>query len=62
MKSLDVVEFKLTLQRFIREYDLPTEVKRLVLNEILQEINLKTQREVQEEVNEREAAGNAESV
>ena len=55
MNSLEIVEFKLTIQKYVRETDLPWEVKRLVFNEVLQEVNLRTQREVQEQANEREA-------
>lgn len=54
MTSLDVIEFELTIKRFVQDYDLPTEVKRMVLKNIYDETTQLAQEEVLQQIKDRE--------
>lgn len=58
MNSLTVKDFEHTLQKFIDEYELPYEVKRLVLSDIYNDICVKAHNELIMEATEREAKQN----
>lgn len=66
MKSIEIFEFKKAIKDFIFQSEIPDEVKRMVLAEILQEqeqITFATlQREIEERDKEGSEDGNAESV
>lgn len=66
MKSIEIFEFKKAIKDFVFQSEIPDEVKRMVLAEILQEqeqITLETlKREIEERDKEGSEDGNAESV
>lgn len=66
MKSLQIYEFKKAIKDFVFQSEIPDEVKRMVLAEILQEQEQVTfatlQREIEERDKEGSENGNAESV
>lgn len=65
MNSIDVREFSQAIRNFIKGAQLPAEVKRLALAEILQETEEDARRELIAQVEERdrkEGGANAESV
>lgn len=66
MKSIEIFEFKKAIKDFVFQSEIPDEVKRMVLAEILQEqeqITFATlQREIEERDKEGSEDGNAESV
>lgn len=65
MSSIDVREFSQAIRNFIKGSQLPAEVKRLALAEILQETEEDARRELIAQVEERdrkEGGANAESV
>lgn len=66
MNSLQVYEFKKSIQSFVSKSPIPDEVKRMVLAEILREqeqITLETlKREIEERDREESENGNAESL
>ena len=53
MTSLEIREFKQTISNFIGETDLPDEVKRMVLSEILREQGERTVQTLRRELEER---------
>lgn len=55
MKSLQIVEFKKTLRNYIDTTDLPQEVKRYVLKDLLEEQEKLVYEELQREIVERDA-------
>lgn len=66
MQSLKIVEFKKTLRSYINETEMPQEVKRYVLKDLLEEQEKLVFEELQIEIEERdrierEAINNAES-
>lgn len=66
MDSLQIYEFKKAIKDFVFQSDVPDEVKRMVLSEILQEQEQVTfatlKREIEERDREEAENGNAESV
>lgn len=54
MNSIKVKDFEFTLTKFIKDYDLPMEVKRLVLKEIYDDINEEATKECIDQAKERE--------
>lgn len=66
MKSIEIFEFKQAIKNFVSQSDIPDEVKRMVLSEILkeqEEITFETlKREISERDKEGSKDGNAESV
>lgn len=65
MKSITIYEFKNAISSFVKSSDIPDEVKRMVLAEILKEqedVTLATlKREIEERDKEGSEDGNAES-
>lgn len=59
MKSIEIKDFDFTLRKFINDYDLPAEVKRLVLKEIYGDISAMANEECLKEAQEREGSTNA---
>lgn len=53
MNSLEIMEFKKTLETYISEQVMPCEVKRMVVNEILQKLQSDSQEEAINELRER---------
>lgn len=66
MNSLKIIEFKKSINTYVKNSDLPDEVKRMVLAEILKEqeqITLETlKHEIEERDKEESENGNAESI
>lgn len=61
MDSLQIREVKQTLSNFIENQDMPMEVMRMILVELLQKVEQKTNEELMKLINERkesEADGN----
>lgn len=52
--SLTIVEFKVSLTKFISEMDLPCEVKRMVVAEILTNLSAESNNELKNAIIERE--------
>ncbi len=46
MESIQVRKFQMALQAYIGEYDLPAEVKRLVIKEIYEQVSLEAAQEI----------------
>lgn len=59
MKSIDVKDFDFTLRKFIEGYDLPVEVKRLVIKDIYNDITVQANDECMVQAKEREENKNA---
>ena len=55
MNSIEVKDFEVTLARFIDEYNLPWEVKRLVIADILNQATQKANSEILQQAQERES-------
>lgn len=53
--NLKIREFKVTLENYINNTDLPPEVKRMVLNEIYDTVSAKADGAVMEEIKERDS-------
>lgn len=53
MNSLEIMEFKKTLETYISEQVMPCEVKRMVVSEILQKLQSDSQEEAIKELRER---------
>lgn len=53
-KSIDIADFKLSISNFVNASALPTELKRLVLKEIHDEVALKAKNEMIAQAEERE--------
>lgn len=51
--NLKVREFQIAIRTFIQENDLPTEVKRVALKEIMVEVEEEANRKVREEADKR---------
>ena len=67
MTNLKILEFKKSIQNYVQETDLPAEVKRRVLADILRDQEAVANEALRQEIIERdkaeqEANGNAESV
>ncbi len=67
IKSIDILDFKITLQKWIREQPFPVELKRMLVNEVLLELNQEAYSEIQQqaidrEKEEQEVRSDAESV
>lgn len=65
MKSLEIRLFSQSIRSFVNESKLPAEMKRIALNEIVQEVSAQAEAEILEELQEKErkeAEGNAESL
>ena len=67
MQNLEIAEFKQAIKNFVGGAELPVEVKRMALSEILREVELESQRVLMTEIAARDAAEkgvkqNAESV
>lgn len=58
MNSIDVKDFQFTITNFIDKFELPYEVKRLVLKEILEDVTAKANNELLLQAKEREMEGN----
>ena len=54
MKSIDIVDFELSVKTLINDYDLPTELKRRVVKDIYTELTMLAQREVMQQSQERD--------
>ena len=52
VKSIDIKRFQISIEGYINDSDLPAEVKRLVLVEILQKISAQADAEIQAEIQE----------
>lgn len=55
MNTIDILDFKYTIQNFIDKNEFPAEVKRLVLKEIYDNISSQASSEAMEQAKEREA-------
>lgn len=55
MNNLSIYTFKQAIQNYIKENELPEEVKRLVLKEILEEQSQATLTAIREEITKRDA-------
>jgi len=55
MNSIEIKDFEVTLQKFIKEYDLPSEVKRLVIKEIYDQLVIESNNEMIQQAKERES-------
>lgn len=55
MTSLEIFEFKKTLQNYIQTIEIPEEIKRYVLRELLEEQEKLAFEELQREIQERDA-------
>ena len=55
MNSIEVKDFEVTLTRFIDEYNLPWEVKRLVIADIFNQATQKANSEILQQAQERES-------
>lgn len=58
MNSIKVADFSNTIENFIQGYDLPYEVKRLALKEILERVSKIAQSEILEQARQREDGNN----
>lgn len=56
MKNIEIREFKLTLKKYIDNNGLPIEIKRMVLKEVYEEVEQKTNVVMMEEIKERDNA------
>lgn len=54
MESIDIIQFKCDLESYIASSELPTEVKRMVLSEILKKVSESAYQEVLGQMKERE--------
>lgn len=54
MKSLQILEVKETIKNYIREQEMPAELKRMIISEVLEEVRTEAQREIIEEAEKRE--------
>lgn len=54
MKSIDIIQFKCDLEGYIEAAELPMEVKRMVLSEILKKVSDKAYQEVLNQMKEKE--------
>ena len=54
IRSIDLVDFKLTISKWIDNQPLPTELKRILVQEVLNELNVKAREEVYAQVRERD--------
>lgn len=54
MKNIEIREFKLNLENYINNNSLPLEVKRMVLKEIYEDIEQKSNLAMMEEIKERD--------
>ena len=59
IRSIDIVDFKYNLTNYINNQPLPMELKRMVVNDILMELNSQAQAEVYAQAQEREDEKNA---
>lgn len=55
LSSIEIVDFKYTLENYIGSQELPLELKRYVLKEILEDITKKSREELLIQAQEREA-------
>ena len=55
MKTIDIMDFELTLKNFITKTELPWRVKQLALNEICREVDALTTEEALEQAKERDS-------
>lgn len=55
MTSIEIKDFSATLEKFINEYDLPWEVKRLVVEDIYRDVTNRANNELLEQAKERES-------
>lgn len=65
MTSLEIRLFSQSIRSFVNESKLPAEMKRIALNEIVQEVSAQAEAEILEELQEKErkeVEGNAESI
>lgn len=56
MTNLEIAEFKQAIKNFVGSSELPAEVKRMALTEILREIEQESQRALMTEIAARDAA------
>lgn len=54
MKSIDIIQFKSDIEGYIASSELPMEVKRMALAEILGKVTNQTRQEVTSQIEERE--------
>lgn len=62
MNSVDIYVFKHSILKFINDADIPSEVKRLVLKEIYDEVQTKALEDMKKELETKGVTENAESV
>lgn len=55
LKSIDVADFKYTLENYIYDHPLPLEIKRYVVKEVLDTLSIKSKEEMLAQAQEREA-------
>lgn len=55
MNTIDILDFKYTIQNFVDKNEFPAEVKRLVLKEIYDKVSAQASSEAMEQAKEREA-------
>ncbi len=54
--NLKIREFKISIENYIKNTDLPSEVKRMVLKEIYESVSAEADEAVREEIAERDSA------
>lgn len=54
MNTLSILEFKATLATYINEQDMPCEVKRMVVSEILKDLETQSSQEAMMQIQERD--------
>ena len=62
MQNLEIAEFKQAIKSFVGKSELPVEVKRMTLSEILREVEQESQRILMAEIAARDAAEQKEEV
>lgn len=62
IKSINIADFRLTLRNYILNQPFPMELKRMVLKEIYDEVNLNANKEMLLQAQEREALESEQSI
>jgi hypothetical protein len=61
MKSIDIVQFRCDLENYIRQAELPAEVKRMVLSDICRKVSEEASQEITKQIEEKEKENVSES-
>ena len=56
VRSIDIIDFKYSITKFVEENHLPLELKRMVVKDILSDLSIKAENEVYSQAEEREKA------